>query len=289
MSVGIAMKKALIMGLCIGLLPLHAAAFNPPTNPPTDPTDPTDPPPSTGTPLPPVSSVERDGPYQVTIDKNTGPSRQGWVARPATLGENGVQHPIFIWGPGAGSTPSSYEDHLRRIASHGFVVYSEVSSSSGDEMTDAMDWLIEQNDSTRSPYHEKLDTGRIAAGGHSRGSVGTFAIGDDPRLTTTIHVAGGSFDGRGSSNLRKPAAYICGEDDTLATPNCERDYAATRVPVWFTVIDDSSHTSAARDGLPMIVAWLRWHLAGETERRSMFVDPSCEFCGPGYETEYKNW
>ena len=32
-----------------------------------------------------------------------------------------------------------------------------------------------------------------------------------------------------------------------------------------------------------------WQLAGETERRTMFIDPSCDFCGTGYETQYKNW
>ena len=211
------------------------------------------------------------------------------MARPTTLGANGVAHPIFIWGPGAASRPSDYEDHLRRIASHGFVVYSEVSSNSGDEMGEAIDWLIEQNSSSRSPYYQKLDTSKIGAGGHSRGSVATFANAGDARLTTTIHVAGGSFDGRGPDNLRRPAAFICGEDDRTATPNCERDYRNARTPVWFTVIDDASHTSTARDGLAVIVGWLRWQLAGETERRTMFIDPSCDFCGSGYETQYKNW
>lgn len=275
-------RKALLLGIFLGLLPLQAAmAFNPPT-------DPEEPPPG-GNPLPPVSRVDADGPYAVTIDTRTGPSRAGWVARPMTLGANGVAHPIFIWGPGAASRPSDYEDHLRRIASHGFVVYSEVSSNSGDEMGEAIDWLIEQNSSSRSPYYQKLDTSKIGAGGHSRGSVATFANADDARLNTTIHVAGGSFDGRGPDNLRRPAAFICAEDDRTATPNCERDYRNARTPVWFTVIDDASHTSTARDGLAVIVGWLRWQLAGETERRTMFIDPSCDFCGSGYETQYKNW
>ncbi len=284
MSLASTLKRSMLMGLLISLIPLHASAINPPA-----PTPPTEPPPSTGAPLPPVNRVDADGPYAVTVERNTGPGRSGWVVRPTTLGANGVQHPIFIWGPGAGTSPSSYEFHLRRIASHGFVVYSETSTSSGREMTAALDWLIAQNSSSRSPYYQRLDVSNIGAGGHSRGSLATFSIGSDPRLSTTIHVAGGSFDGRGSRNLRNPAAYICAENDASATSNCRRDYGATTVPVWFTVMDGSSHTSAARDGLPMIVAWLRWQLAGETERRTMFVDPSCDFCGRGYETQYKNW
>lgn len=277
------LKRTVLCALALTLLPLQAMAFNPPT-PPAEPPGP----PPTGS-LPPVSRVDVDGPYAVTVERDTGPSRSGWVVRPRELGENGELHPIFIWGPGAGTGPSNYEFHLRRIASHGFVVYSQTSTSGGREMTSAMDWLISQNGSSRSVYQNKLDTDRIAVGGHSRGSLASFSVASDPRLTTSIHVAGGSFDGNGSRNLRNPTAYICAENDASATSNCRRDYAATRVPVWFTVMDGSSHTSAARDGLPMIVAWLRWHLAGEIQRREMFIGSNCEFCGSGYETQSKNW
>jgi len=282
MSISNVLRQMLLASAVIGLFPLSAGAINPPTTPEP-------PPPTGGGTLPPVSSVETNGPFATTIERRTGPSRDGWVVRPTNLGANGLLHPIFIWGPGAGSTPSSYEDHLRRIASHGFVVYSEVSSNSGSEMTRAIDWLISENARRTSPYYQKLDTTKIAAGGHSRGSVGTFAIASDPRLTTTIHVAGGSFDGNGPYNLQRPAAYICGENDNLATPNCERDYRNTRVPVWFTILDNVDHTSAARAGLPEIVAWLRWHLGGETERRSMFIGAGCYFCGSDQTTQYKNW
>ncbi|RFA27190.1 hypothetical protein CAI21_15180 [Alkalilimnicola ehrlichii] len=283
MLVTTAMQKALVIGAFIGLLPLSAGAFNPGTP------DPEPPPPVGDGILPPVERVDADGPFQTTIERNTGPSRSGWVVRPTNLGEHDIQHPVFIWGPGAGTRPSSYEDHLRRIASHGFVVYSEVSTNTGREMTAAIDWLIAEDARSSSPYFQKLDTTRIAAGGHSRGSIASFAIGSDPRLSTTIHVAGGSFDGRGSANLHKPAAYICGANDRMATSNCRRDYTNTQVPVWFTVMRGSDHMGAARDGLPIIVAWLRWHLAGETERSSMFLDRNCDFCGFGYDTQHKNW
>jgi hypothetical protein len=239
--------------------------------------------------LPPVSSVNADGPFTTTADTSTGPGRNAWVVRPTTLGANGLKHPIFIWGPGAGTGPSNYDFHLRRIASHGFVVFSEVSTGDGSEMRAAITWLINENNRAASPYYQKLDTTKIAIGGHSRGSLSAFGAASDARITTSIHVAGGSFDGNGSSNLRKPAAYICGEADTSATPNCERDYRATTVPVWFTIMDGVSHTQAARSGLPAIVGWLRWHIGGETARRSMFIGTGCDFCSGTWDTEYKNW
>lgn len=245
--------------------------------------------PGGGGTLPPVSRVDADGPFTTTADTSTGPGRAGWVVRPATLGANGLKHPIFVWGPGAGTGPSNYDFHLRRIASHGFVVYAEVSTGDGNEMIAAINWLINENNRTASPYYQKLDTTKIAIGGHSRGSLSAFGAADDPRLTTTIHVAGGSFDGRGAFNLRKPAAYICGENDTIATPNCERDYRATTVPTFITIMDNVDHISAARAGLPAIVAWLRWHLGNETERRSMFVGAGCDFCTGMWDSESKNW
>lgn len=246
-------------------------------------------PPPTGGTLPPVNSVDADGPFATTVTQSTGPSRNAWVVRPTTLGANGLKHPVFIWGPGAGTGPAEYEFHLRRLASHGFVVFSQTSSSSGSEMTAAMTWLISENSRATSPYYQKLDTTRIAAGGHSRGSIASFAIAADPRLTTTIHISGGSFDGSGSDNLRKPAAYMCGGADTLALPNCDRDYANTDVPVFYTVMANVDHIQAAREALPAITAWLRWHIGGETFRRDMFLATNCAFCSGKWSSKHKNW
>ncbi|MFB8773936.1 poly(ethylene terephthalate) hydrolase family protein [Streptomyces broussonetiae] len=238
--------------------------------------------------LPPVDDVTRPGPYAVTIDRTAGPGSDGWLVYPSNAGQNGVDHPILVWGPGAGSGPADYEDMLRQWASHGFVVYSEVSSSNGDYMVDALDWLEAQNASAGSPLYQDLDTSEVAFGGHSRGSIGTFDVADEPRLETTVHVAGGSFDGNGPDSLRNPALYVGGDED-FATANMERDYTNTDVPVWFNVLDDTDHIYATRNGQHIITAWLRWHLADEEFRRTEdFLSAGCTFCGLG-EVRYKNW
>lgn len=239
--------------------------------------------------LPSVGSVDADGPFAVTIDEDTGPIGEAWVYRPADLDELGAPYPVFVWGPGAGATPASYRDHLTRIASHGFIVYSIVSTGNGSEMVAALDWLMAENERAGSPYHGKLDPERIALGGHSRGSLSTFGAAADPRVVTTIHVAGGSFDGNGPRNLRNPTAYIAGEEDVRATNNATRDYENTNVPVFYTIMDEVGHILAAREGLGVMVSWLRWHLGGETERRSQFLAESCEYCVGRYVTKSKNW
>jgi hypothetical protein len=241
--------------------------------------------------LPPVNDVSADGPFSATIDTNTGPAGRGSVFRPTTLGANGLKHPLFIWGPGAGATPASYDFHLRRIASHGFVVYSEVSTGNGSEMRAALDFMLAENARAGSRYFNMLDPNRIAAGGHSRGSLSTFGIASDPRLKTTIQVAGGSFDGNAALNLRRPVIYIVGSEDTTgATENSERDYARTTVPAVFITMQGVDHIMAARQGIGPIVGWLRWQIAGETERAQMFLAPNCgPFCSGIFSSMNKNF
>lgn len=245
--------------------------------------------PSIGT-LPPVMAVDMDGPFMVTQSLASGPGGDDGLWHPTELGKDGIKHPIFLWSCGGGSNPTAYVDHMSRIASHGFVVTAMVSTGNGGEQIASLEWLTAENARMGSPLFGKLDLDKVGAGGHSLGSVSTFAIGDDPRIDTTIHVAGGSFDGNGHAGLHAPTAYVCGEADTLATPQCVTDYANTdNVPVFYTLMDGVNHIQAAREGLPVMVAWLRWHLGGEEMRRGMFLDPSCEFCMGKWVSQSKNW
>ena len=240
--------------------------------------------------LPSVDSVEKDGPFSLTVERNVGPSGKAWVVRPANLGSLGVtKHPIFIWGPGGGSDPSYYQDVMTRIASHGFVVYSESPSNSGSEMKAGIDWLIQQNSNPSSQLYNKLDTSRIAAGGHSLGSVASYGVASDSRISTTIHVDGGSLDGSGASKMRKPTALICGLDDNLALDNTKADYRNATVPVWMGLMKGVDHGTGPKYALPATLAWLRWQLAGETERKSMFIGQGATFNTGIWQSESKNW
>ncbi len=226
-----------------------------------------------------------EGPYSTTQSLTAGPSRDSGLFYPSGNGP----FPILVFGCGAGTNPRAYVDHGNYIASWGFIVMIETSTNSGRELTDAIDWLESQNTTRTSVLYQKCNLDKIAAGGHSRGSIGTFAIADDPRLDTTIHVAGGSFDGNGSNGLRNPTAMICGEADTLATPNAQTDYNRASVPVFMTVMNNVDHISAAREGLPAICAWLLWQLSGETQRQEDFLNSGGEFQIGKYDSKAKNW
>lgn len=243
----------------------------------------------TGGTLPPMDCTDCAGPFEVTIDENGGENT--WVFHPTDLGKDGLKHPIFVWGTGATSVPMRYTDHFTQMASHGFVIISpDTGSVNGTLLGAALDWLLAENERPDSKFFEKLDPDNIAMGGHSLGSVSTFdreAMED--RLKTTIHIAGGSFDGQGSSKVKTPTAYICGETD-FALPNCEGDWAAVEdQPTFFSVLNGTDHVACARNALPGMIAWLRWHLAGEVERKADFTCPGGEFCMGIWVSQTKNW
>jgi len=239
--------------------------------------------------LPPVMSLSAKGPYAVTIDERGGGNT--WVFRPTDLGKDGVKHPIFVWGTGATSVPKQYTDHFTLIASHGFVVISpNTGSVNGRLLTQALDWIIAQNSAAGSVYSGKLDTTKVAMGGHSLGSVSTFdAEATEKRLTTTIHIAGGSFDNRGSSKVKTPTAYICGASGDIALPQCQADFKSVgKQPTFYAELQGTGHVDAARKALPGMLGWLRWHLAGETQHRAQF-SPGGEFFQGIWKSQVKNW
>ena len=258
--------------------------------------------PETSEPVLPAADVAEDGAFATRQDLSTGPDRESGLFFPTELGRDGLKHPLFLWGCGGGSTPRNYVDHMNRIASHGFVVLAVVCriGDDGDVLTENLDWLVAENDRADSPLYGQLDPSRIGAGGHSIGSVNTFFMVDDPRLLTTIHVAGGSLDdvndvraattGMGGMRLIHPAAFFVGETDTFGNnEKLEKDYAAATAPLFFATLSSADHINVARRALPPIVAWLRWHVAGETALANMFLDAAGAFQMEPYAARTKNW
>jgi hypothetical protein len=246
------------------------------------------------TALPRVTTTDGPGPYKEVVKvKSTPPG--GWMIYPKDIGKDGVKHPLFVFGPGGGTTPSTYESmgmHWDRYGSYGFVIYVlPQSTGDGADMKKGLDWLIAQNDEMSSPLYQKLDTTKVCAAGHSQGSVTTFDFMPDPRVTTTIHISGGSFDGKGPSHLSKDTMFLCGPDEPadVAFPQCEGDFKNSTVPTFYTNIKGSSHLTSGRLGWASVIAWMLWHLAGHDEWRKEFVEPAGQFQMGIYKSQVKNW
>lgn len=247
--------------------------------------------PSTNKGILPKADVDKDGPFAVTVDRNVGPTGKGMIVRPSNLGSYGLtKHPIFIWNPGGGDKPTLYEGQMKRWASHGFVVYSEESQWSGGQCPAALNWIIQQNNNSSCPLFNKLDTTRIAAGGFSLGSVGAYSVASDPRIKTTIHCDGGSFDGNGYKSWRNPTCVMNGlNDGGIAVNNTNRDYANATVPIWYGGIIGGGHGSTVWDGSDAITGWLRWQLGGDESMRDMFLTSWGRFNNGKFKSQWKNW
>lgn len=249
--------------------------------------------PATGT-FPAVSDPWQTGPYTVATMGGAGPSRNATVLYPREIGKDG-KSPIVVWDNGAGQTGLSiYGALLNHLASHGFAVYAAYSATDqGKELLDGIDWMTAQAAESSSPFHDKLDVTKVAAMGHSQGSIATFAVAGDKRLTTTIHLSGGTnpdiADGHATlPNLHEPAAFICGEvtppgGDGLITGDtasewCGYDFDHAMVPVFLAQITGASHITAPGMTLGACAAWLRWRLMLDSTMKSMFDGPDCKLC-----------
>jgi hypothetical protein len=246
--------------------------------------------------LPAITDPGATGPFTIMTTNSTGPSNNYTAFYPAELGKGGIKHPIVIWGNGAVLNPSSYPALLNHLASHGFAILAFNTTPQAADMKAALDWMIAEATRDGSVFKDKLDTTKVAAMGHSAGSLATFGIAGDARLTTTMHLDGGTMSPHTDAmNLKKPAAFICGDSGgdglitgDVARPNCDIDYMSATTPVWYGDVIGASHLTitgaTASDPklqafLIATAAWLRWQLADDQTMKAYFVPtPGCTLC-----------
>ena len=259
----------------------------------------------------PTADPTAAGPYKVTADKNVGPVAgaandpvygdtkvQFNVYRPTTLGSC---HPIILWGNGHTDNPEpnppkclasnycgDYLTILDQLASHGFVIIASLSTitSQPDPATGllpqlvGMNWIVQQNEDSTSPYYHHLDVSRIGATGHSEGAFATSTIGSDPHISAIATMAGATS----TPKLHEPALFLCGGQDTAvpcSTIQTAFD-AVTTTPVMLEENPSASHGSwigSPKDPYQVAVtAWMRVHLMDDTANRSMFYGANCKLC-----------
>jgi hypothetical protein len=252
----------------------------------------TEPPAAAGPKFPAVTDAWAAGPFEVATGGGAGPSRNANLAYPKDLGKDGLKHPIVIFDNGAGQTGTSiYTSITQHLASHGFAVYHAYESTDdGKEITEGLDWMIAENTRQGGMFFGKLDTTKAAAMGHSRGSIATFAVAGDPRLSTTIHLSGGTNPDIAMGhatlvNLKNPAAFLCGEpggdgliSGDTASEWCLYDFEHTTLPVFLTQITGASHISAPGMTTGACAGWLRWRLMGDSTMKAMFAGSDCSLC-----------
>jgi dienelactone hydrolase len=254
--------------------------------------------PATG-PFPPVTDFKSNGPFEGTQLNNAGPNNNFTIYLPKQLAPNGTKNPIIVWMSGGGTTPVLYP-LLPLLATHGFVVLASntvpgigAEIDLGKEMVAAIDWAFTESMKQGGQFAGKLDTTKVAAMGYSMGSLATFTIASDPRLTTTVHISGGNMVAGRVNNLKMPAAFFCGTPDPnctdilsdqcdIAAANCDTDFEMAKTPVFYGNFPGGHLGVLSEPNQPRIqaevVAWLRWQLMADTTIKSRFVGPTCGVC-----------
>jgi len=256
---------------------------------------------SAGGSLPPVKDLAQAGPYGNTVLMNVGPSNNYAVYMPKDPLPSGVKSPLVGWVSG-GATTHDWYTLLPHLASHGFTVITSNTSPSigaevelGREMIAGIDWVSAENARQGSQLFGKVDLKKIAASGYSMGSLATFTIANDPRLTTTVHISGGNMGGDTLRNLRAPAAFICGTPNPSCTPldilsescdiaaaNCDMDFAGATTSVFYANFPGGHlgvMTSPHQERISaMVLAWLRLYLTGDSAQKRLFVGSGCGYC-----------
>jgi hypothetical protein len=249
--------------------------------------------------FPTVADFSMNGPYEATTMGGSGPNNNYTVFYPKELAPNGAKNPIVGWMSGGGTDPSLYP-LLPLLATHGFVVVASNTipgigdeANLGKEIIAGIDWALAENAREGSMFYQKLDSTKLASVGYSMGSLATFQIAGDARLTTTVHISGGNMAPEPIHNLHAPAAFFCGipGDDScdilsdtcdIAAANCDKDFAAATTPVFYANFS-SGHLGILTP--PMqgqiqteVVAWLRWQLLGDVAIKARFVGEQCGVC-----------
>jgi hypothetical protein len=249
-------------------------------------------------PFPAVTDFAKNGPYTSTTLKNTGPNGSYTVYLPTMLAPNGAKNPIVGWMSGGGTTHDLYP-LLPRLATHGFVVVAAnvvpgigEEANLGKQIIAGIDWALAENEKSGSMLFGKLDSTKIASMGYSMGSLSTFMIASDPRLTTTVHISGGNMAPDRIGNLRAPAAFICGTPAAscgildgncdIAAANCDTDFNGAKTPVFYANFA-GGHLGILLAPLQdqigaLATMWLRWKLMSDRSLDVKFLGDACEVC-----------
>ena len=220
---------------------------------------------------------------QVEYKTRTGWDGGGILSYPKQLSST-QKHGVVVWGPGGGTEPGAYEGMIRRLASHGFVVIA-LKESPGDasQAIKALDWLDKQNKDQNSPLFGKLDMNTVGCSGHSMGGLESEqAVIKDKRVLTAFLNNSGDWNGAGANKVAtdRSIAILFGEVG-MEKDNAKNDYnnAGVKAPACLIEMTGGprnseggyGHGSGSWDGMAATVAWMRWHLGGETNRKADFV------------------
>jgi hypothetical protein len=269
---------------------------------------------------PPIRTVEDGGTgaYSAIMYTDSSLSTHT-IFRPKDLSKFGKKNklPIIAWGNGAcANSPWEHINFLSEVASHGFLVIAIGSmpkegekgggKSTSSQLTDAINWAIEQNDNKSSVFYRKIDTSKIAVSGMSCGGLQTLEAAPDSRVKTAIVCnsgilgnPGGGFPGMPALTkehllkLHTPTLYLLGGEKDIAYNNGMDDYSKiNHVPVFVANMDVGHGGTYSQphggEFAKVATAWYKWQLKGDKEAGKQFTGNPCGLSkNPQWKTDKK--
>jgi fermentation-respiration switch protein FrsA (DUF1100 family) len=209
--------------------------------------------------------------------------------------------PVVVFSHGTDSLPVGYKDLLSGWASAGMVVvtpefpltnrdvptvFTDVLNQPAD-VSYVLTQVLALNTTAGDAFEGLLDTGHIAAAGHSGGAVTTLLLESqgyaDPRITSAV-VLSGTVDIAGlTAQFVTPGIPTLMEhgtaDDTISISAARQTYAALPGPKAFVALSGATHSTPynnrpADPTFPTVLAtttdYLVWALTGNADALTDF-------------------
>jgi hypothetical protein len=232
--------------------------------------------------------------------EDTGPGGTYVIIRPTTLGEDGFLHAPIMYGPGTGMEVLQMEAFLERIASHGFVIIGHRldggpgNPESKETMLNGLEWILEQNTTSGSPFEGKLAMTRAIAMGYSVGGTAAVEIGEHAAVATVVSIHGHDA----TSALHGPLLQTSGILDDIGLPLQESTFMKSQVQTFLGIVAEADHgyIQGTHGGVPggvetpAIIAWLRYWIYNDQGGKNYFYGDDCVMCkSPWTMPQRKNW
>ena len=242
---------------------------------------------------------------KVKYIERTGHDGGGILAYPEQL-SNDQKHAVVVWGPGGGTEPGAYGGMINRLASHGFVVIAlRESPGNATQAIPALNWLEKKNNDPNDPLYQKLDMTKVGCSGHSMGGLESeqALIKDDRVITAMLNNSGDlGHTAMSQVSTSKTIGIVYGEGG-MERPNAEADYnnQGVKAPACLIKMTGGQgnecqqgecgwgHGSGPWGGMAATVAWMRWHLGGEDNRKADFVGTSGRYINGEILGERGHW
>ncbi len=202
---------------------------------------------------------------------------------------------------------SNYRDLLSEVAAKGFLIIANgpiapeavTNSTTAAQLTEALDWAIQENSRKGSKHAGTLDITKIAVMGHSCGGRQALTVSSDPRVKTSLILNSGVSTAGAEppdtlKRLHGPMLYLSGGPTDIAAAAVERDFdLIAGVPVVKIAIDVGHNGTYFEDRGGqlggVIMSWLTWQLKDSKEGANFFVGNDCTICSAtGWHIAKKN-